>query len=232
MTLPSATVSSTTAPATHLPATKAKQAFIALAVLGLASFGLTTSALAADPVKVGVIVSETGPIAFVGLSHKNSAALLPTSIGDTPIEYIVLDDGSDPSKTVRAANKLVSEHKIDALLGPSGSPNATALVSYMAESKTPMLAVVGTQAVVLPMDEEKRWAFKTTQNDSLMAQTLVKHMAAQGVKSVGFIGYNDSYGESWHDTVKPLLKAQGIDIIANERYSRNDSSVMGPPLSH
>lgn len=182
---------------------------------------------AREPIRIGVISSVTGPIAFVGISHKNSMALLPTKLGNDSLEYIFFDDGSDPTQTVRLATKLLNEQKIDVLLGPSGSPNAIAAIPFLAEAKTPMLAVVGTQAAVLPMDEQKRWIFKTTQNDSLMASTLVAHMVKTGVKTIGFIGYNDSYGESWYKTIEPLLKKENIRIIANERYSRNDSSITG-----
>lgn len=182
---------------------------------------------AREPVRIGVISSVTGPIAFVGISHKNSMALLPTKLGDETLEYIFFDDGSDPTQTVRLATKLLNEERIDVLLGPSGSPNAIAAIPFMAEAKTPMLAVVGTQAAVLPMDEQKRWVFKTTQNDKLMASTLIAHMVKAGVKTIGFIGYNDSYGESWYKTIEPLLKTENIRIVANERYSRNDSSITG-----
>ena len=197
------------------------------ALLAMAMSFMTGVVLAQEPVRIGVISSVTGPIAFVGLSHKNSMALLPTKVGDTDLKYVFYDDASDPTQTVRLAKKLLSEDKIDVLLGPSGSPNAIAAIPFMAQAKTPMLAVVGTQAAVLPMDDQKRWVFKTTQNDDLMAAALVEHMRSAGVKTIGFIGYNDSYGESWHKTIEPMLKDNNIRIVANERYSRNDSSITG-----
>lgn len=187
----------------------------------------TCAATAQEPIRIGVISSITGPIAFVGISHKNSLALLPAKIGGSDVSYIFYDDASDPTQTVRLVKKLLTEDKIDALLGPSGSPNAIAAIPFVAAATTPMLAVVGTQAAVLPMDEQKHWVFKTTQNDNIMAQTLVAHMVKTGVKTVGFIGYSDSYGESWYKTMAPLLEKQNIRITANERYSRADSSVTG-----
>ena len=90
-----------------------------------------------------------------------------------------------------------------------------------------MLAPVGTPAVVLPMDDQKRWVFKTTQNDDLISQALVSHMAKHGVKTVGFIGFNDAYGESWYRTFVPMAEKAGIKLVANERYSRSDQSVLG-----
>jgi branched-chain amino acid transport system substrate-binding protein len=178
-------------------------------------------------VKVGVIYSATGPVAAVGIPQKNSAALLPRKIGDVSIEYIQYDDASDPTQAVQLAKKLISEHNIDALIGPSGSPNAMAILPLVAESRIPMLAPVGTPAVVLPMDEKRRWVFKTTQNDGLIADAIVAHMKKNGVKSVGFIGFNDPYGDSWLKEFSAQIQKAGIALVATERYLRSDQSVTG-----
>ncbi len=181
-------------------------------------------------VRVGVVSSATGPTAFVGVAQKNSVALLPKKVGDTTIEYFALDDASDPTQSVNNVKKLLAEQKIDALIGPSGSPNAMGVIEVMAEARTPMLAPVGTTAVVLPMDERKRWVFKTTQNDDIIASALIGHMRRTGVKTVGFIGYNDPYGEAWYKTVAPMFEKAGIKLVANERYNRADTSVTGQVL--
>jgi branched-chain amino acid transport system substrate-binding protein len=181
-------------------------------------------------VKIGVVTSATGPTAFVGVSQKNSVALLPKKVGDTTIEYLYFDDASDPTQTVTTVKRLVTEQKIDALIGPSGSPNAMGVLEVIAEAQTPMLAPVGTTAVVLPMDARKRWAFKTTQNDDIIGEGLVAHMRKSGVKTLGFIGYNDPYGEAWYRAIVPILQKAGIQLIANERYNRQDTSVTGQVL--
>lgn len=178
-------------------------------------------------VKIGVIASATGPTAVVGIPQKNTAALLPKTIGDLSVEYVVLDDASDPTQSVLAVRKLLAEHRIDALIGPSGSPNAVGVIQFMAEAGTPMLAPVGTTAVVLPMDDKKRWVFKTTQNDALISEALVGHMVKNGVKTVGFIGFNDPYGENWYNVFNAQAQKAGIRIVANERYLRSDASVTG-----
>ncbi len=185
------------------------------------------AAPAAAQVKVGVITSSTGPTAFVGIPQKNSVALLPKKAGDLQIEYIVYDDASDPTQSVQLIKKLLTEHKIDALIGPSGSPNAMGVLQVMAESQTPMLAPVGTSAVVLPMDDKKRWVFKTHPNDDVISDGLIAVMTKRGVKTLGFIGYNDPYGENWYKTFAPMAQKVGINIVANERYSRQDTSVTG-----
>lgn len=194
-----------------------------LAALALAA--LTTLAAQAQ-LKIGVISSATGPTAAVGIPQKNSAALLPKRIGHLDVEYTVLDDASDSTQTVALLKKLLID-KVDAIIGPSGSPNSMAALQFISEAKTPMLAPVGTTAVVLPMDEQKRWVFKTTQNDSLICEALVAHMVKKGVKTVGFIGFSDAYGESWYRVFVPMIEKAGIKLIANERFQRTDQSVIG-----
>jgi branched-chain amino acid transport system substrate-binding protein len=182
---------------------------------------------AAQTMKVGVIASATGATAVVGIPQKNSAVLLPKKIGAIDVEYVVLDDTSDSTITVTLIKKLLDEQKVDAIIGPSGSPNAMATLQFISEAKTPMLAPVGTTAVVLPMDDQKRWVFKTTQNDGLICEALVAHMVKKGVKTIGFIGQGDAYGESWWRTFQPMADKAGIKIVANERFQRTDQSVIG-----
>ena len=184
------------------------------------------SGAASAQVKIGVIASATGPTAVVGIPQKNTAALLPKKIGGLTVEYIVLDDASDSTQSVMSVKKLLGEN-IDALIGPSGSPNAVGIVQFMAETGTPMLAPVGTTAVVLPMDDKKRWVFKTTQNDQLISDAIVAHMVKSGVKSVGFIGFNDPYGENWYTVFTAQAQKAGIKLVASERYARADASVTG-----
>ena len=192
----------------------------------LAALGLPAVA----QVKVGVITSATGPTAVVGIPQKNSVALLPRKIGDFTVEYIQYDDASDPTQAVQLAKRLIAEQSIDALIGPSGSPNAMAVLPLMAEAAVPMLAPVGTPAVVLPMDDKKRWVFKTTQNDSLIADAIVAHMQKAGVKTIGFIGFNDPYGDSWLKEITAQAPKAGITIVATERFLRTDQSVTGQAI--
>jgi branched-chain amino acid transport system substrate-binding protein len=193
--------------------------------LAFAAFGIATGAHA--QLKIGVIASATGPTAAVGIPQKNSAALLPKKIAGLEVEYTVLDDASDSTQTVALVKKLLVEQKVDAIIGPSGSPNAMAALQFIAEAKTPLLAPVGTTAVVLPMDEQKRWVFKTTQNDALICEALVGHMVKKGVKTLGFIGFGDAYGESWYRALLPMIDKAGIKLVANERFQRSDQSVIG-----
>ena len=181
-------------------------------------------------VKIGVMVSATGPTSAIGIPQKNTAALLPQRIGGATVEYIGLEDGGDATRAVQNAKKLIGESNIDALIGPSTTPNAFAILDIIAEAKVPLLATVGTQSVVEPIDAKKRWVFKTTQNDDLIAGALIKHMVKSGVKTIGFIGFNDPYGENWYKVFSALAEKAGIRIVASERYARADQSVTGQAL--
>ena len=204
-----------------------KKHHLLLALTGLA---FAASMQVHAQLKIGVIASSTGPAAFVGIPQKNAVALLPRKIGDFSVDYLVFDDASDPTQSVQLTKKLLGESKIDALIGPSGSPNAMGVLAFMAEGQTPMLAPVGTAAVVVPMDDKKRWVFKTHPNDDVISEGLVAAMSKRGVKTVGFIGRNDPYGENWHKTFAPMAQKAGIQIVANERYNRQDTSVTAQVL--
>jgi branched-chain amino acid transport system substrate-binding protein len=195
---------------------------------------LFAAALAATPafaqVKIGLMVSATGPTSAIGIPQKNTGDILPKRIGDTTIEYISLEDGGDTTRAVQNAKKLIQENGIDALIGPSTTPNAFAILDVIAEAKVPMMATVGTSAVVEPLDAKKRWVFKTTQNDDLIAAALLKHMARNGVKTVGFIGFNDPYGDNWLKVFSALGEKSGVKVVAAERFGRTDASVTGQAI--
>ena len=191
---------------------------------------LLAAGLAQADIKVGVIASSTGPTAVVGIPQKSTVALLPTEIAGQKVEYIVLDDASDPTNAVTGVKKLLAEYKVDALIGPTTTPAALAILDFVAEAKTPLLTTVGSSAIILPMDEKKRWVFKTTQNDDLIADAVLAHMTATGIRTVGFVGFNDPYGENWYKVFAPMAEKAGIRVVASERFSRTDQSVTGQVL--
>ncbi len=181
-------------------------------------------------IKIGVVASATGPSSVIGISQMNTAALLPKTMGGLDVQYIALDDASDPNQTVQIFKKLISDEHVDAIIGPSGAPNAVGVIRFAAESHTPMLAPVGTTAVVLPMDDVRRWIFKTTQNDLLIADALVGHMKAHGVKTIGVIAANDPFGQGWVKTLAGLTDKAGIKTVGVEYFQRTDTSVVAQSL--
>ena len=198
--------------------------------LALCAGLLLVAGLVHADVRIGVIASSTGPTAIVGIPQKNTVALLPTEIGGQKVEYIVLDDASDPTNAVTGVKKLIAEQRVDALIGPTTTPAALAILDFVAESKTPLVTTVGSSAIIQPLDDKKRWVFKTTQNDDLIADAVLAHMTAAGIKTVGFVGFNDPYGENWFKVFSAMAEKAGIRLVANERFNRTDQSVTGQVL--
>ena len=181
-------------------------------------------------INVGVTVSATGPAASLGIPEKNTIALMPQSIGGQKIHYIVLDDGSDTTKAVSNTRKLITEDNVDIILGSTVTPNSLAMIDVVAEAKVPMISMAASAKIVEPMDAKRKWVFKTPQNDIQMSLAIASHMKDHGVKTVGFIGFADAYGEGWYGEFSKAAALKGITIVANERFARNDSSVTAQVL--
>ncbi|HEY1392214.1 MAG TPA: ABC transporter substrate-binding protein, partial [Methylibium sp.] len=181
-------------------------------------------------INVGITLSATGPAASLGIPEKNTIALMPTSIGGQKVNYIVLDDASDTTTAVTNARKLITENKVDVLLGSTTSPNSLAMIDVAAENQTPMISMAASARIVEPVDAKRRWVFKTPQNDIMMSLAIVGHMADLGIKKVGYIGFADAYGEGWYQEFSKAAALKKIEIVANERYNRTDTSVTGQVL--
>ena len=193
-------------------------------LLALFLAAAATSALA--DITVGVILSATGPAASLGIPEKNTVALMPASIGGQKVNYIVLDDATDPTAASKNARKLVSEDKVDVIIGATTTPTSTAVLEVAAETKTPQIAM----APFAPAADKAAWVFQTPQDFSIMAGAIVGHMVANGVKTVAFIGYSDGYGELWLRVMNGITGAKGITMVATERFNRTDTSVTGQIL--
>lgn len=199
-----------------------------LAVAAVAALGAAAGAQA--QIKVGVSISTTGPAASLGIPEKNTVSLFPAEIAGQKVQYIVLDDASDATQAVKNARKLVSEDKVDLLIGSSITPTSLAMLEVAAETETPMITIAGAARIVEPMDAKRRWVFKTTQHDGQMAAAITQHMSNNGVKTMGFIGFSDAYGEGWWGEVEKVAPARKIKVVANERFARTDTSVTGQVL--
>ena len=197
--------------------------------LALGAALLAAAAAQAD-ITVGVTVSATGPAASLGIPEKNTIALLPTTIGGQKVNYIVLDDASDTTAAVANTRKLITESKADVILGSTTTPNSLAMIDVVAEAQVPMISLAASARIVEPVDAKRRWVFKTPQNDIMMSIAIVQSMVDKGVKTVGFIGFADAYGEGWYQEFSKIAGIKGIQIVANERYARADTSVTAQVL--
>ncbi|PFH27675.1 MULTISPECIES: ABC transporter substrate-binding protein [Burkholderia] len=188
------------------------------------------SATASAQVKIGVTLSATGPAASLGIPEKNTIALLPKEIAGKSVQYIVLDDASDTSRAVQNVRKLIDEDHVDAIIGSSVTPNSLAMLDPVSQGKTPTISLAASAQIIAPMDAKRAWMFKVPQNDQLMADAIAGYMAKHGVKTIGFIGFADAYGDSWYNTFNAAAAKNGLKVVSNERYNRTDASVMGQVL--
>lgn len=192
---------------------------------GLLAVCVATSPALAD-INIGVTLPITGPASALGVPEKNALALLPTTLAGEKINWILLDDATDPTLATKNSRKLVTESNVDLLMGSSTVPTCLAVAEVAIETKTPLIAIA-------PMDlpqEKNYWIFRTPQHVRLMAKAVADDMKARGFKEVGFIGYTDAWGESWLKEMTPLFESMGMKFSVVERFARNDTSVTGQVL--
>ncbi|MEW5890578.1 MAG: ABC transporter substrate-binding protein [Pseudomonadota bacterium] len=195
-----------------------------------ALFSIAAVSAAQADINVGVVLSATGPAASLGIPEKNTFALMPTTVAGQKINYIVLDDASDTTTAVKNTRKLISEDKVDVIIGSTITPNSLAMIDVVAEAETPMISMAASARIVDPMDAKRAWVFKTPQNDVQMSTAIVEHMTNGNVKTVGFIGFSDAYGEGWWQEFSKIAELRKIKVVASERYNRTDTSVTGQVL--
>ena len=178
---------------------------------------------ASADINVGVIVSATGPGASLGIPYRNTFSVMPKTLGGEKVNYIILDDGTDPTRATKNARKLVQEDKVDLIIGSGTTPAAVAVSEVAAETKTPQISLSplpGTNA-------GSNWTFSVPQPIGIMMKAVADHMHDQGIKKVAYIGFSDVWGDLVYNGFTPYAKDMGMEVVTNERYARNDTSVMG-----
>lgn len=203
--------------------------FLSRFVLGAtAALAMAATAAAAD-LKVGLSVSLSGPNSSLGVPYANgmkaAVAMMP-EVGGRKVQLIVLDDASDPTTSGRNARKLVEEEKVDVLMGSSGVPATIAISQVGKESKTPMIGLSPIQLKPEDMD----WTITVAQPPQLMIDAIVERMKQNGVKTVGYIGFSDAWGDLVYNALTKAAEPAGIKVVTNERYARADQSVSGQVL--
>ena len=178
-------------------------------------------------ITVGVSLGITGPGASLGVHYRNAFQLVPKTLGGQPVKYIILDDASDPTIAAKNARKLIAEDKVDALMGSNGVPSAMQMIQVAAEAKTPMVALTPVSA--LPPDK-LHWTFVVPQATELMLGAVAAHMKARKVKTVGYVGFSDTWGDLVLKALEFHAPSAGFKIVTNERYARADTSVTGQVL--
>ena len=190
---------------------------------------LTASGAQAQ-IKIGITASASGPGAALGQPQMRTVAALPKEIAGQTVTYIALDDESDPTKGAQNARKLITDEKVDALIGSSLTPVTLPIIDIAAENKTPLMTMAAAAVLVTPLDDKKRWVYKVVPNDDLLARALLKYITKTGVKTLGYIGVSDAYGEGYYKELNQAAPAAGITLTTHEVYARSDASVTGQVL--
>ncbi|CAG9248717.1 ABC transporter substrate-binding protein [Paraburkholderia unamae] len=193
-------------------------------------FSLCAPTLALAQIKIGLVLSLTGPAASLGIPARDTAAMLPTEIAGQKVQYIVLDDASDTTQAVQDTKKLIDEQHVDAIIGSSITPNSLAMLDVIAQGETPTISLASSAKIIEPVDDKRHWMFKTPQTDAMMAGAIMEHAAAHNVKTLAYIGQADALGETFYAEIAKAAQQRDIKLVANERFNRTDPSVTGQVL--
>ncbi len=186
---------------------------------------LGTSFAYAD-ITIGVSIALTGPTSALGIPTKNGIELWPKTIAGEKLNVIILDDATDPTIAVKNTRRFITEDKVDVIVGSVATPVAAAMSDVAAEGQTVQLML---SPVNLPPGKGE-WSFRLPQSTAVMALPIIEQWKKLGVKTYGFLGYADAYGEAWLKDLTPLAEKAGIKAVATERFARSDTSVTGQAL--
>lgn len=200
-----------------------------VSIAALAATATTTGALA--EIVVGVITSQSGPVSSIGIPYDRGVQAGKAYIGEVNGEVfrvIVLDDASDPSTAARNARKLIEEDKVDVIIGTAGAPATAAIAAVTTELKVPLIAP--TPMAPPPQADGKPWAISIPQSPKDMLSIVVTEMNKQKIKTIGFVGFSDSWGDLVYNNAKLAADPLGMSLVTNERYARADTSVSAQVL--
>ncbi len=190
-------------------------------VAAATTLALLAGAPALADVNIGVSLALTGPGSGLGIPMNNQFKLFPKTIAGEKINLIILDDATDPGKGVSNARRFVTEDKVDLIIGSCITTTSAAMAPVTLEAKTVQLSAA---PVGVPPGQDA-WLFRLPQGFAVMAHPIVEHMKKTGVKTIGFLGYTDAYGELWLKEITKQGEAAGLKVVAVERFARPDTSV-------
>ncbi|HUN44545.1 MAG TPA: ABC transporter substrate-binding protein [Acetobacteraceae bacterium] len=194
------------------------------AVMAMGLLGATAAAQA--QIKIGAILSISGPGAAMGVGYKGAFDFFPKEIAGQKVEYIIRDDATDASTGYTIAQKMISEDHVDAFIGPSLTATDAAVAPLANQAHVPMIAMAPYE-----YDPTKQpYTFNDAQPLPLMVAEVFKYMQQHGVKTIGYIGFSDGWGDQVLAGTKQAAAADGMKILADERYARTDTSVEAQAL--
>jgi branched-chain amino acid transport system substrate-binding protein len=204
-----------------------KSAFLSATAIAVAFLlpGFKASA-ETNEITIGISIVTTGPAAALGIPERNALEFVPKEIAGHPLKLIVLDDAGDPTTATTNARRFVTESKADIIMGSSNTPATIAVSNVANEAGIPHFGLAP-----FPITAERgKWSVALPQPIPIMGKVLYEHMKAHNVKTVGYIGYSDSYGDLWFNDFKMQGLPMGMTIVDEERFARPDTSVTGQVL--
>ena len=204
-----------------------KKAFVTALALALAlALPPSRSRAETSEIVIGITVTTTGPAAALGIPERNALEFVPKEIAGVPLKVIVLDDGGDPTNATTNARRFVTESKADIIMGSSTTPPSVAVSNVANEAGIPHFGLAP-----FPITPERaKWSVDMPQPVPIMGKVLYEHMKKHNVKTVGYIGYSDSYGDLWFNDFKTQGVPMGMTLVDEERFARPDTSVTGQVL--
>src|SRR5215208_5795009 len=179
-----------------------------------------------NEITIGISITTTGPAAALGIPERNALDFVGKEISGVPLKVIVLDDGGDPTNATTNARRFVTESKADIIMGSSTTPPTIAVSNVANEAGIPHFGLAP-----LPITPERaKWSVTMPQPIPIMGKVIYEHMKTHNVKTVGYIGYSDSYGDLWANDFKGQGVPMGMTLVTEERFARPDTSVAGQAL--
>ena len=194
-----------------------------------ATLALTVlAAYAADPIKIGSVLSITGPAASLGEPELKTLQLYVDDINKKggvigrPLQLVSYDDGSDASKANGFAKRLIDDDKVDIMIGGTTTGSTMSMVPLIENAKIPFISLAGAVVVVEPV---KKWVFKTSHTDRMAAEKVFEDMKKRGITKVALLSETSGFGQSGKKEVEAVLGQYGITLVANETYGPKDTDV-------
>ena len=193
----------------------------ALAALALAAASLPASA--EEPIKIGALLSVTGPAAFLGAPEARTLEMLAADLNakggvrGRKVQVIVKDTAGSPEKAISFAKQLIDEEQVFAIVGPATSGETLAVKAVAGEGKTLLLSCAAAEAIVNPVSP---WVFKTAQKDSHALTKIFQQMKKGGVSRIGVLSSNTGFGKAGREAIAKMAPEFGIQIVADEVYDK------------
>jgi branched-chain amino acid transport system substrate-binding protein len=178
---------------------------------------------AADTIRIGAILSVTGPASFLGAPEAKTLEMLAEDINakgginGRKLELVIKDSGGSPEKAISFAKQLIEEEKVFAIIGPSTSGETMAIKNIAEEGKTILLSCAAAEDIVNPV---ARYVFKVAPKDSYAAARIFRQMKKMGISRIGVLSSNTGFGSAGKKQLEKLAPEHGIRILISEVYDK------------